>query len=80
MTTETYNGWKNRATWNAHLWLTGDSEGMYHAAIDVAKDGSVEAAAEAVEEYCRECWSSETPGGYSLAQVDWNHIAEALRS
>ena len=31
-----YNGWKNWATWNVALWL-GNDEGIYHAAVDLAK-------------------------------------------
>lgn len=31
-TTATYEGWKNRATWNCSLWLNNDY-GMYTAAV-----------------------------------------------
>lgn len=79
-TEETYNGWANRATWNTHLWLTGDYEGMYHAAQRVANAGSIDAGAVALKRFCQLEWGSKTPDGDSLAKVDWVHVAEALRS
>lgn len=79
MTEETYNGWKNRATWNTHLWLTGNDYGTYQVVTCVARRGSEETAAAAVEALCREAWGDKTPDGDSLAKVDWDHIAKALR-
>lgn len=78
--TETYNGWKNRATWNAHLWLTGNGEGPYRLATEVVRGYSLEVAALELEMWCDNLWGSETPDGDSLALVDWVHVAEALRS
>ena len=37
MTTNTYNGWKNRATWNTALWLTND-EGIYRTMLSFFGD------------------------------------------
>lgn len=36
MTQETYNGWKNRQTWNVALWLNND-EPIYREAVDYMK-------------------------------------------
>jgi hypothetical protein len=78
--TETYNGWANRATWNAHLWLANNDYGTYLVARHAALAGSIDTAAQAVEDLCRESWGSRTPDDLPLDQVDWVHVAEALRS
>lgn len=75
----TYNGWVNRETWNASLWLNND-EGLYHAAREVTRPGQLWAAAKALSTFAREVWpEGVTPDGDSLAKVNWYDVAKGLR-
>lgn len=80
MTDQTYNGWTNRATWNCHLWLTGNDEGTYYASRDlVRRYKGMNGAVINLRAFCKEMWGRKTPDGDRLAEVDWPSIVEALR-
>jgi len=66
-----YNGWTNRATWSVYSWLGNDSD-IYQMALSL---NMVDASQ--FENFCRYLWKNETPDGCSLAEVDWQEIADA---
>lgn len=73
-----YNGWSNRETWNASLWVNND-EGLYYAVGDVTKnyDDPSELAGP-LEQFCREIWpNGYTPDGDDLDNVNWEEFAAA---
>jgi len=77
MTTKTYNGWKNRATWNTALWLTND-EGIYRTMLSFF--GDEEITNENARFFCNLIWPcSETPDGDDLHDVCWSEITDMIR-
>ena len=72
---EDYNGWSNRETWNASLWLNND-EGLYRQAARMASTSpDADYLARDLERLCKEMWGNETPDGDALRNVDWHEVA-----
>ncbi len=72
----TYNGYKNRQTWNVVLWLMND-EGLYRAAEQFAK-GDV--SIRSTRAFCSDVFGYATPDGCRISgQVDWKAVAAAIR-
>ena len=80
-----YNGWHNRATWNAALWLQND-EWCYmsgRALCEKSNARTLPEAAAAIRDYCRQIWpTGSTPDGFPLASIPkagWREIARSFR-
>ena len=72
-----YNGWSNRATWNANLWITNE-EPLYKLIGTIARGSkSVSELADNIEGFLGIVWNGWTPDGESLRLVNWSEIAEA---
>ena len=74
MTTETYNGFANHATWNVALWL-GNDEGMYNLARGYAEHGY-----KSLSHLLVELFGPETPDGvnWQSSELDIIELNEML--
>lgn len=72
-----YNGWSNRATWNANLWITNE-ESIYKLIGTIAKGcHSVSELADNIEGFLGIVWNDKTPDGDELKLVNWVEIADS---
>jgi hypothetical protein len=82
MTSEQYNGWTNRETWLANLWLDNDQSQTHF--LTVAAKLSVSDLAEALEDYYASTLPQLPAGLYAdllagaVARIDWREIAKRL--
>jgi hypothetical protein len=76
-----YNGWSNRETWNANLWLTNDY-GHYRNINSIAADvKEPDRLGSWIRSYCVSQWpSGRTPDRCDLERVDWQEIAASWLS
>lgn len=75
-----YNGWENRETWNASLWLNNE-ESLYRKAYAIANaDGyCMMAKVEELAEFCALVWPrGKTPDGDDLDAVVWEDVISGL--
>ena len=77
-TTKTYNGWTNRATWNAVLWLSND-QSMYDMMLDHFRGDPV-VCSRSAREFCWLIWpDGNTPDGDDLTDVKWSKVADMIQ-
>jgi len=78
----TYNGWKNRTTWNIMLWLDNDegSYRQYRADVASLKSYNKKLTGTRAKAIAMHALGEVTPDGCKLTAkcVDWKEIAEAM--
>jgi hypothetical protein len=83
---EEHNGWSNRETWLANLWLTNE-EPTYRACLEILKAHPGASDPWLGEVIAREVVEPMTPasgfmadlGNQCLARVDWAEVARSFR-
>lgn len=76
----TYNGWRNRATWNVNLWLTGSDESLYRYFVQrireaKTRDGRIKPGVARI--IATDCLGQKTPDGDRLSRADFEELARA---
>lgn len=86
ITKEHFNGWSNRETWAAYLWITNE-EPLYKEAISIVRGNYEHNRRDSLQEFIGELlsWENMTPDRYmmrddigSLWRVDWREIVKHL--
>jgi hypothetical protein len=82
MSAATYNGWKNRQTWNVALWI-GNDEGLYRAAVDYVERTRARGKRVSYSRFveCAGLAGDRTPDGisYTGTRLDRAALSDMLR-
>lgn len=76
-----YNGWENRETWNASLWINNE-EILYNLAHDIANDNSycMMSKVETLVDFLEVIWKDgKTPDGDDLSSVVWEDVLNGMK-
>lgn len=84
MSTNTYNGWTNYATWRVNLELIDDIQDK-ETFFGISEYSEAYELAKYIEQYVEECLSNDMPNELTLsyamafiAEVNWYEIAQHL--
>lgn len=79
MTTDTYNGWTNYSTWNAHLWMTNEEWAYDTIRLRRKELGRAFKPGDARCLFA-ECFPEGTPDmkGRIPKNISWREIADAF--
>lgn len=88
MDKESYNGWKNHATWCVNLWLTNE-EGTNNECLDIVRHARSDYdAAQGIKAFVDELVDVELKDGAgftrdlvgsALSDVDWHEVVEGFK-
>lgn len=77
----TYNGWKNRQTWNVSLWINND-EPLYRMAVEYVKERKTKGKMAKYYLFVRACGlvNERTPDNISFSgtRLDYKALDEML--
>lgn len=75
---QTYNGWKNRQTWNVALWI-GNDEGLYNMAVSFARSSKGRPVYRRFVEYAGLA-GGKTPDGIAWddSKLDYRALTDLL--
>jgi len=79
----TYNGWKNRSTWNVMLWMDNEESNYRYYVSEVRriKAEGKKFGPQSARRICIDALGEQTPDGIKVDSrlIAWTDIASAMR-